>query len=259
MDTAFEAFCAAGLWPALGRTTAGRLPAAHINGPDDVTEDALAEVDGVSRKRAKTAGQDVRGRRAPAGGRRLLYAANLPVRPAFGAVEMLGRERRADLLEDPWRLLDVPGVEVSEADRFAIATLEERPTKDDPRRGRALDDLGAVAGRPRRPHGRGRGHPGRRPRRHRRPRSGGGGRGGARRRRVVGVRPAYAEDGTQLSELLGWLRYAVAEEHGRRGAGPAGCDRDAAGQRRRRHRRRSPAGSTRRSARRSSRSRPSTA
>jgi exodeoxyribonuclease V alpha subunit len=32
----------------------------------------------------------------------------------------------------------VPGVEVREADRFAIATLEDRPTKEDPRRGRAL-------------------------------------------------------------------------------------------------------------------------
>jgi exodeoxyribonuclease V alpha subunit len=32
----------------------------------------------------------------------------------------------------------VPAVEVREADRFAIATLEDRPTKQDPRRGRAL-------------------------------------------------------------------------------------------------------------------------
>jgi len=53
MDTAFEAFCEAGLWPSLGRTTAGRLPAAHVNRADDVTEDALAAIEGVSAKRAK--------------------------------------------------------------------------------------------------------------------------------------------------------------------------------------------------------------
>jgi exodeoxyribonuclease V alpha subunit len=138
VDTAFEAFCEAGLWPGLGRTIAARLPAAHINGADDVSEHALAAVEGVAAKRAKQlvkSFEDAKPRLAVA---ELLYAASLSVRPAFGAIELLGREAAAELRTDPWRLLSVPGVEVSQADRFAIATLEERPTKEDPRRGRAL-------------------------------------------------------------------------------------------------------------------------
>jgi exodeoxyribonuclease V alpha subunit len=138
MDTAFEAFCDAGLWPSLGRTTATRLAAAHINGADDVTADALSSIEGVSAKRAQQlikAFEDAKPRLAVA---ELLFAASLSVRPAFGAVDLLGRDAAAQLRVDPWRLLAVPGVEVREADRFAIATLEERPTKEDPRRGRAL-------------------------------------------------------------------------------------------------------------------------
>jgi exodeoxyribonuclease V alpha subunit len=138
MDTAFEAFCEAGLWPNLGRTTASRLAAARINGPDDVTPAALESIEGVGPKRAQTLVKtfaDAQPRLAVA---ELLFAASLSVRPAFGAVEMFGRESATTLREDPWRLLDVTGVEVREADRFAIATLEDRPGKDDPRRGRAL-------------------------------------------------------------------------------------------------------------------------
>jgi exodeoxyribonuclease V alpha subunit len=137
-DTAFEAFCAAGLWPTLGRATAGKLAAAHINGPDDVTEDALAAVDGVSPARAKALLKSFRDAGPRLAVAEQLFAASLPVRSAFGAVELLGREAAAALREDPWRLLDVPGVEVRQADRFAIATLDDRPTKEDLRRGRAL-------------------------------------------------------------------------------------------------------------------------
>jgi exodeoxyribonuclease V alpha subunit len=138
MDTAFEAFCEAGLWPSLGRPTASKLAAAHINGPDDVSADALGAIEGVGTKRAQLlvkTFQDARPRLAVA---ELLFAASLPMRPAFGAVELLGRDAAGELRTDPWRLLGVSGVEVREADRFAIATLEDRPTKEDPRRGRAL-------------------------------------------------------------------------------------------------------------------------
>jgi exodeoxyribonuclease V alpha subunit len=138
MDTAFEAFCEAGLWPSLGRATASRLAAAHINGPDDISADALGAIEGVGSKRAQQlvkTFEDARPRLAVA---ELLFAASLPMRPAFGAVELLGRDAAGELRTDPWRLLGVHGVEVREADRFAIATLDERPTKEDPRRGRAL-------------------------------------------------------------------------------------------------------------------------
>jgi exodeoxyribonuclease V alpha subunit len=137
-ETAFEAFCAAGLWPSLGRPTAARLAAARINGPDDVTEDALTAVEGVLPARAKTLVKTFRDSTSRLQVAELLFAANLPVRYAFGAVDLLGRDAAAELRTDPWRLLAVAGVEVRESDRFALATLEERPTKEDARRGRAL-------------------------------------------------------------------------------------------------------------------------
>ncbi|MGN6473514.1 MAG: AAA family ATPase [Mycobacteriales bacterium] len=136
-DTAFEAFCEAGLWPGLGRTLAAALPAAHINGPDDVDVDALAALDKVGRKRAENLVKAFTGAATRFAVAELLFAASLPVRPAFGAVDALGTDAAGVLREDPWRLLDVPGVDVRTADRFALATLEERPEKTDPRRGRA--------------------------------------------------------------------------------------------------------------------------
>jgi exodeoxyribonuclease V alpha subunit len=136
-DTAFEAFCGAGLWPGLSRSMAAALPAARINGPDDVTVDALTRLDTVTRDRAEKLVKSFGGAGPRLAVAELLFAASLPVRPAFGAVEAFG-PGAADLLrEDPWRLLEVAGVDVRTADRFALATLEERPTKDDPRRGRA--------------------------------------------------------------------------------------------------------------------------
>jgi exodeoxyribonuclease V alpha subunit len=138
VDTAFEAFCAAGLWPTLGRTTAGRLAAAHINSADDVTAEALERVEGVSAARAKRLVKTFAESAPRLEVATLLHAASLDLRPAFGAVDTLGKDAASRLREDPWLLLGVPGVEPREADRLALATLEERPGKEDPRRGRAL-------------------------------------------------------------------------------------------------------------------------
>jgi exodeoxyribonuclease V alpha subunit len=138
MDTAFEAFCEAGLWIGLGRANAVKLPAAHINGADDVTEEALAAVDGISEKRAKALVKSFQDSQPRLEVAELLFGAGLAVRHAFGAVEQLGRHAGPDLRRDPWLLLGVPGVEVRESDRFALAVLDERPTKEDRRRGRAL-------------------------------------------------------------------------------------------------------------------------
>jgi exodeoxyribonuclease V alpha subunit len=134
-DTAFEAFCEAGLWVGLGRSNAAKLAAAHINTAEDVTAQALCAIvsDARAPKLAK-AFEDSRPRLEVA---ELLFAASLPVRPAFGAVEALGRDAAEQLRVDPWLLLSVGGIEVRDADRFALATLDERPTKEDPRRGRA--------------------------------------------------------------------------------------------------------------------------
>ncbi len=135
-DTAFEAFCEAGLWPGLGRLAAA-LPGAHINSPQDVSVDALSGLDGVGKTRAENLMKAFAGAAPRLAVAELLYAASLPVRPTFGAVEIFGPSAAEVLRADPWRLLEVPGVDVRTADRFALATLEERPTKADPRRCRA--------------------------------------------------------------------------------------------------------------------------
>ncbi len=141
--TAFEAFCAAGLWPGLGRTTASRLPEARINAPDDVAADALCRVEGVTPKRAERLAKafaDAQPRYAVA---ELLHRTGLPVRPAAAAVDLLGAGAPGSLRADPWRLLECSGggagaLQPRDVDRFALATLDERPDKGDPRRGRAF-------------------------------------------------------------------------------------------------------------------------
>lgn len=136
MDSAFEAFCEAGLWPGLGKLAAA-LPGAHINSPDDVTPAALATIEGVTSLRGEQLAKAFYGAAPRLAVAELLFAASLPVRSAFGAVELFGAEAPHLLREDPWRLLEVPGVDVRTADRFALATLDDRPEKTDPRRGRA--------------------------------------------------------------------------------------------------------------------------
>jgi exodeoxyribonuclease V alpha subunit len=136
-DPLFRAFCEAGLWPGLGRTTAARLPDAGVSGPGDVTVTSLRQVEGVSAARAErlvgtwTAGTSTY---AVAG---LLHAAGLPVRGAKRAVAELGAGAADVLRRDPWRLLDVPEATLLEADRLA-RSIEPSVRRDDPRRGRAL-------------------------------------------------------------------------------------------------------------------------
>ncbi|MQA76724.1 MAG: exodeoxyribonuclease V, partial [Solirubrobacterales bacterium] len=69
---AFAAFCTAGLWPGCGTKLAQRVVAAGITHPDAVTPGMLAELDGVSERRA----------------RRLVDALD-KARPVFDAAEML--------------------------------------------------------------------------------------------------------------------------------------------------------------------------
>ena len=67
----------------------------------------------------------------------LLLAAGLPARLAGRAVEIFGAGAHRLLRDDPWRLLQLPGVDVPDADalaRAAIAGVE----LSDPRRSRAL-------------------------------------------------------------------------------------------------------------------------
>jgi len=138
-ETAFEAFCAAGLWPGLGRTTAARLADARINGPDDVSVETLSKVEGVTPKRAERLAKvfvTVAPRYAVA---ELLHRTGLPARLAAAAVDGLGSGAAAVLQADPWRLLEcTSALQPREVDRFALAVLDERPDKTDPRRGRAF-------------------------------------------------------------------------------------------------------------------------
>jgi exodeoxyribonuclease V alpha subunit len=140
-STVFEAFCAAGLWPGLGRTTASRLAAARINGPDDVSGDALAKVEGVTPSRAERLAKTFAEAHPRYAVAEMLHPSGLPVRLAAAAVDELGTSAVSTLRRDPWRLLDcVHGATIQprEVDRFALATLDERPEKADLRRGRAF-------------------------------------------------------------------------------------------------------------------------
>ena len=136
---AFAAFCETpGLWPGLGRTTGAAVLDSGLARPEDVTTDRLAQVPGVSAGRA----QRLVDAFARAGDVfavvELLVAAGLPARLAARASAVLGPRVLSLLAEDPWRLLDVPEVDVDDADRLALGTLVPRPSREDPRRARAL-------------------------------------------------------------------------------------------------------------------------
>ena len=137
METAFEAFCASGLWPSLGRTTASRLAGAGIIGPDDVGVERLAAIEGVSDKRAERLAKTW-AEAQPAFAVAELIHPSLPVRLARGLVDALGHGAAQALREDPWRVLDLPEVQPRQADAFALAVLSPRPGKGDERRGRAF-------------------------------------------------------------------------------------------------------------------------
>ena len=137
----FARFCAAGLWPELSKRTAGNLEAAGITGPDDVTPAALAKVDGVSAKKADRLAKTFTDAQPRYRVAELLDPSGLPLRLAAAAVDVLGRDAATTLRRDPWRLLDcVHGNQVQprDIDAFALRVLPDRPTKDDPRRGRAF-------------------------------------------------------------------------------------------------------------------------
>jgi exodeoxyribonuclease V alpha subunit len=141
---AFEAFCAAGLWPALSKAVRDKLPAAGIRTPDDVTEEALAGVPGLSAKRAATLMVNFARARPTYDVVSLLLPAGLPARLAGGVLAALGPGAGSVLADDPWRLLD-GGADLRDADRLASTVGRSRL---DPARGPAvLVHLLMVAGR----------------------------------------------------------------------------------------------------------------
>src|ERR1700712_1504509 len=86
----FAAFCAAGLWPGLGKTLRDKFPANGILTADDVSEEALAAVPGLSARRAATLMVAFARARPKFDVVGLLMPAGLPARLAEGALSALG-------------------------------------------------------------------------------------------------------------------------------------------------------------------------
>ncbi len=136
-DPVFAAFCAAGLWPGLGRTLAEALPEAGIHGPDDVSAAALAALPKVGAQRAGRL-QSAFIAAAPAYELvELLVRARVDARLAGRAVDLLGPAAPRLVRDDPWTVLQIAGVEPGDADRLAVAAVPGIQ-RDDPRRSRAL-------------------------------------------------------------------------------------------------------------------------
>jgi exodeoxyribonuclease V alpha subunit len=134
----FGEFCAAGLWPGLGRELARQLAGAGITGPALVSADRLELIDGVSGAGARSLAMAFAGARPCYETAQLLAACQVPARFAGPAVAMLGRTACDQLRRDPWLLLALPQIGPEQADWFARRLLREQASPQDERRGRAL-------------------------------------------------------------------------------------------------------------------------
>ncbi|MGY1802325.1 AAA family ATPase [Blastococcus sp. SYSU D00922] len=139
-DPVFAAFCAAGLWPGLGRRTAAELPAAGITAPDDVTADRLVKLPRVGRQRAERLFSSFLSAQPTYEVVELLVGAGLQAKLASGVADALGPDAARRLRDDPWALLSLSGVTLGDADRLAIAILKGADRQDS-RRGRAIVGL----------------------------------------------------------------------------------------------------------------------
>jgi exodeoxyribonuclease V alpha subunit len=139
-DPVFAAFCAAGLWPGLGRRTAAELPAAGITSPDDVSADRLIKLPRVGRQRAERLFSSFLSAQPTYEVVELLVGAGLQAKLAAGVADTLGPDAARRLRDDPWALLSLTGVTLGDADRLAIAVLTGAD-RQDTRRGRAIVGL----------------------------------------------------------------------------------------------------------------------
>ncbi len=136
-DPVFAAFCTAGLWPGLGKRTAAELPAAGITAPDDVTADRLIKLPRVGRQRAERLFSSFLAAAPTYEVVELLVGAGLSAKLAAGVTDTLGPDAPRRLRDDPWALLALTGVTLTDADRLAIAVLPGAD-RQDTRRGRAI-------------------------------------------------------------------------------------------------------------------------
>jgi exodeoxyribonuclease V alpha subunit len=139
-DPVFAAFCAAGLWPGLGRRTAAELPGVDITSPDDVTADRLVALPRVGRQRAERLFSSFLAAQPTYEVVEMLVRAGLPAKLAAGVADTLGPDAARRLRDDPWALLSLSGVTLGDADRLAIAVLTGAD-RQDARRGRAIVGL----------------------------------------------------------------------------------------------------------------------
>jgi exodeoxyribonuclease V alpha subunit len=139
-DPVFAAFCAAGLWPGLGRRTAAELPGAGIVAPDDVSADRLVKIPKVGRQRAERLFSSFLAAGPTYEVVELLVGAGLDAKLAAGVADALGPDAARRLRDDPWALLSLHGVSLGDADRLAIAVLKGADRQDS-RRGRAIVGL----------------------------------------------------------------------------------------------------------------------
>ena len=137
VDPAFEAFCAGGLWPGLGRTLAAAMPGAGITGAGEVSKNALERLPKVGPLRAGRLLSSFIAAAPTLELCELLVEAGLDVRLAARAVDAFGPAAARHLRDDPWSILTLPNVDVATADRLARAAVPGVRV-DDPRRGRAL-------------------------------------------------------------------------------------------------------------------------
>jgi len=134
----FGEFCAAGLWPGLGRSLAAQLPAAGITGPEQVSPARLQKLDGVGPKRAQRLAAAFEDALPSYDTAEVLVSCRVPARYAAPAVGYLGKSAAIRLREDPWLLLSLPQIQPDQADWFARRLLGDQAHPQDPRRGRAL-------------------------------------------------------------------------------------------------------------------------
>ena len=136
-DPVFAAFCAAGLWPGLGKRAAAELPGVGITSADDVSADRLLKLPRVGRQRAERLFSSNLAAASTYEVVELLVGAGLNARLAAGVADTLGPDAARRLRDDPWALLGLSGVTLADADRLAINVLSGADRQDS-RRGRAI-------------------------------------------------------------------------------------------------------------------------
>ncbi len=136
-DPVFAAFCAAGLWPGLGKRAAAELSGAGITTPDDVTAATLLGLPRVGRQRAERLFSSFLAAAPTYAVVALLVGAGLEAKLASSAADALGDDAARRLRDDPWALLGLPGVTLHDADRLALSVLPGADRQDG-RRGRAI-------------------------------------------------------------------------------------------------------------------------